>query len=640
MISVENMLDFWAAAMWRASWQGGFAALSVWILLLIVPSIPARFQCWLWRLVMLKFVVSFVWSVPIELPLLPAAITIESVPNAPILADSFPSESVGLIERPSFSLAQPLWIAFVLWSAAVIWQMARIVFAFRNSRRLKNACRVSENKHLVELVAKSSSMVGFSNPPLVLESEGQGSPLLIGILRPAIVLPTITMNRLDASELRLVISHELAHVVRRDLVCSLFAAIIRGLFYFHPLAWFSERQMSLAQEMAADELAMELQHQNPAKYASILLSVVSKIGSLRMVPTISVGAVFSHRSLMQRLSAMRFIKSVSSRTAILYGLVLGLVALPCLVPCSIVAAKASMSEQTESKETTIKGKFVSYKDGVLKVRVLDDGGAVRKEYEWKVTEEIKVVSHIRGAAKEGTARDAFQLWESGANIAVRLIDSKVTFVELGKKNSPDRIPEKSADRIQEKSPDRVPEKPADKTSQTAKTQWGRFVSFKAGLLTVKSNTDELLETRISENTKILVWDDAENIYKPAPSAVILAEIKDGTWVVINVADKDFTLRIGARKGSTTGSLVSFKDGRLLMLGKDLGEKFTKKYGNNLHFNKFRNDVPAYESVDGGEYKLIGTANKVLSDVKEGSVLTVHGEGDDNITLVQIGVPKK
>jgi len=79
---------------------------------------------------------------------------------------------------------------------------------------------------------------------------------------------------------------------------------------------------------------------------------------------------------------------------------------------------------------------------------------------------------------------------------------------------------------------------------------------------------------------------------------------------------------------------------LLMLGKDLGEKFTKKYGNNLHFNKFRNDVPAYESVDGGEYKLIGTANKVLSDVKEGSVLTVHGEGDDNITLVQIGVPKK
>ena len=111
-------------------------------------------------------------------------------------------------------------------------------------------------------------------------------------------------------------------------------------------------------------------------------------------------------------------------------------------------------------------------------------------------------------------------------------------------------------------------------------------------------------------------------------------------MVINVTDKDFTLRIGARKGSTTGSFVSFKDGRLLMLGKDLGESFTKKYGNNLHFNRFRDDVPTYESIDGGEYKLIGAANNVLSDVKEGSVLTVHGEGDDNITLVQIGVPKK
>ena len=77
----------------------------------------------------------------------------------------------------------------------------------------------------------------------------------------------------------------------------------------------------------------------------------------------------------------------------------------------------------------------------------------------------------------------------------------------------------------------------------------------------------------------------------------------------------------------------------MLLGKNLGESFTKKYGNNLHFNKFADNVPAYESIDGGEYKLIGTANKTLGNVKEGTLVTVHAEGDDNITFIQIGVPK-
>jgi len=79
---------------------------------------------------------------------------------------------------------------------------------------------------------------------------------------------------------------------------------------------------------------------------------------------------------------------------------------------------------------------------------------------------------------------------------------------------------------------------------------------------------------------------------------------------------------------------------LLMLGKNLGESFTRKYGNNVHFNKFRLDVPVYESIDGGEYKLVeGTPGKILPNVKEGTLITVHGEGDDNITLIQIGEPK-
>ena len=186
--------------------------------------------------------------------------------------------------------------------------------------------------------------------------------------------------------------------------------------------------------------------------------------------------------------------------------------------------------------------------------------------------------------------------------------------------------------------DKVEQK--DKVAPKEKTERGRFVSFKDGTLTIKVNSGALIGTKISDNTKTVVWNNDEGKYLPTETAEALKLVKAEAWFQVLVANENVTLRIGAKKSQVTGTFVSFKNERMLMLGKDLGPSYTKKYGNNLHFNKFRDDVPVHESIDGGEYKLIGTANKVLVDIKEGTILTVHGEGDDNITLIQIGVPKK
>jgi len=168
---------------------------------------------------------------------------------------------------------------------------------------------------------------------------------------------------------------------------------------------------------------------------------------------------------------------------------------------------------------------------------------------------------------------------------------------------------------------------------------GKFVSFKDGMLTIAANDGSLIKNKVPESAKVLQWND-DGGFKPVDAAETLAQVKAGTWVHALFEKGNATIRIGARKGVTNGTFVSYKDNRLLILGKDLGASFVAKYGNNVHFNKFRDDVPAYESIDGGEFKLIGMANKVLGSVREGTIITVHGEGDDNITLVHVGVPKK
>jgi hypothetical protein len=202
--------------------------------------------------------------------------------------------------------------------------------------------------------------------------------------------------------------------------------------------------------------------------------------------------------------------------------------------------------------------------------------------------------------------------------------------------------EKNQDKVPaaSKSPDKVPEKPADKPAPKEQIERGRFVSFQDGTLTLSANSGATFANKIPATAKILVWNNEASAFRPATAAETLDRVEQGTWFVVRKSNENVTLQIGSRKSQTVGTFVSYKDDRLLMLGKNLGESYVKKYGNNVHFHKFRDDVPAYESIDGGEYKLIGMANKVLGNVKEGTLVTVHGQGDDNITLVQIGVPKR
>lgn len=572
----DGMLELWSAAMWRASWQGGLAALVVAFVCRIMPSIPARFQSWMWRLAILKFAIALVWFAPIEIPILPRAEPIIAAEfGAAIPFGELQGEATPVVDgraRSGFALQS---ILFVAWAAIVAWQMVRIFVSCRKARLFKSRCRRSENHQLLDPCSRWSRVLGLSRPPLVLETEGQGSPLLVGILRPAIVLPTTTLERLEDAERSLVLGHELAHASRRDLLWSLIAAMNRALFFFHPAAWFSERRLGLTQEMAADQLAISFQNQSPIDYARLLVAIVSKLGSRRAAFAMSMSAAGADGSLHKRLWAMRYVKQTTARAGLTYGLLVSIGAALGLVPWSLVAVPAAAAES----------------ESIDKQR-------------------------SKAAAIVGTAgpRD---------DVSVELEGRRETLPKQ------ERLVSSTAD-----------EKAAAKGSAKSSVVRGRFVSAKNGTITVQAHSGELIERRYFRGLKTTVWNDAAAKYVPMDAVAALKQAKAGTLIFIDGNDRNGTLRVGSRKVITSGTFVSYEQDRLLMLGTNLGEVYTKKYGNSVRFNRFRDDVPAFKSINGGEYRAIGLANDALRNLKQDTILHVHSEGDDNVTLVRIGESKK
>ena len=170
---------------------------------------------------------------------------------------------------PASSQSVPVLIAAVAaaWAAGLAVLLARLAQAWVRLRRFYRSAR--------PLAASLFDGLGSLPPPsaAVLVSNQLDVPVCIGILRPAVILPRNLLERGDRRELTMVLSHELAHVQRRDCLVNLLQRLFEAVFFFHPFAWLASRQLSRAREQICDNHVV-LKGASPMDYARLLCRIV------------------------------------------------------------------------------------------------------------------------------------------------------------------------------------------------------------------------------------------------------------------------------------------------------------------------------------------------------------------------------
>jgi hypothetical protein len=81
-------------------------------------------------------------------------------------------------------------------------------------------------------------------------------PTVIGWLRPVILLPAGALVGLSASQLELVLAHELAHVRRSDYLVNLLQTAVETLLFYHPAVWWVSHRVRVEREHCCDDLAV------------------------------------------------------------------------------------------------------------------------------------------------------------------------------------------------------------------------------------------------------------------------------------------------------------------------------------------------------------------------------------------------
>ena len=145
----------------------------------------------------------------------------------------------------------PAWIVGI-WLAGALFALTRVLRSLLNLRRaLRDAAPVTHGAaaELTELVEHSAVRA-----PRLLSLVGIASPMATTGAR--IVAPAWALESMDRRQLRAMLAHELAHVVRRDPEWKVASAVSRALFWFLP-ASFAQRRLDDLAELASDAFAVQ-----------------------------------------------------------------------------------------------------------------------------------------------------------------------------------------------------------------------------------------------------------------------------------------------------------------------------------------------------------------------------------------------
>jgi uncharacterized protein (TIGR03435 family) len=226
-------------------WQAALLVALAWLVLKFAPGMNAatRFAIW-WA------VLAIVLSLPagpriigsVREWLKPATMQAASPRYAP------PRAAAPMIELPPLPTVEqrrdrgwPVWVA-AAWALIALYRLAQLARSFVHLRGVKRRASVSDER-----------LPPMRRSARLLVSAEIDSPIAVGFIRPAVILPASLRGELSREEMDHVLLHETAHLARWDDWTNLFGRILGAVLAPHPVAAWVLRRIAVERELACDD---------------------------------------------------------------------------------------------------------------------------------------------------------------------------------------------------------------------------------------------------------------------------------------------------------------------------------------------------------------------------------------------------
>ena len=161
--------------------------------------------------------------------------------------------------RADFRLAV-YWGSIIvgLWLIGVLFFMLRWVNGFIKVQRLKRLGFVLDDPGIHDAFNTLVAQLHIKRKVRLLATLHVDQPMVIGWLKPVVLLPLSIATQLPVNQIEAILIHELVHVRRQDYLVLFAQSVMEVLFFFHPAVWWVSHQMRIEREYCCDDRATQV----------------------------------------------------------------------------------------------------------------------------------------------------------------------------------------------------------------------------------------------------------------------------------------------------------------------------------------------------------------------------------------------
>ena len=235
-------------------------------------------------------------------------IIIETQPEVVIQEQSAQFEKVVAIQDIKDFLSSKVLVFSFIWLIGAV-----LLFLIKIVSYLVFLIKIHKHSEIISC----PEVMAYTNRKIKTRvSDTICSPLMIGIIRPTLLLPKTDIT---PEQLHNVLAHEMTHLKRNDILYKWFVSIVKCVHWFNPAIYFISKQINIDCEISCDlAVVKEMDEQQEKGYVETILALLTHSNS-KAIP-LTTGMTGNKETLKRRFTMIKKKIKVSKKIAIISGI--------------------------------------------------------------------------------------------------------------------------------------------------------------------------------------------------------------------------------------------------------------------------------------------------------------------------------
>jgi bla regulator protein blaR1 len=244
-------------------------------------------------------------------------------------------------------------VIITLYTFGLLFMLARFLVNVFQVTGLRQQGLVQPDAQWNNFIALWQRKFGITRQVKVFISKRVNVPMMLGILKPIILLPVATINHLTAEQVEAILLHELAHIKRQDYLLNILQTIVETILFFNPFVWLLSSLIRREREHCCDDMVVA-NAADPLPYARALAILESDRVNINLLTLAATGR---KNQLFHRIKRIMEMKKKNLNYGQLTIIIVALIALTFSITMFTFTPSFAQKSKADPSDTVKKNSY-------------------------------------------------------------------------------------------------------------------------------------------------------------------------------------------------------------------------------------------------------------------------------------------